>query len=187
MIDSMGLKVFGEGEWKVRKHGKEKRRVWRKLHLAVDTDTHEIVSMVASLDSVHECEALPTQLNPLRRKIRKVSADGDYDTKRCYGVLERKRIAPVIPPRQNAAYWEEGHPRNQAVEALQNDQLEEWKTQSGYHECSLSETAMYRYKQLTSDKLSLRHYNAQAGEMMVSVSALNKMTRLGMPVCQVTG
>ncbi|MFB2868758.1 transposase [Aeromonas veronii] len=43
VIDSTGLKVFGEGEWKVRKHGAEKRRVWRKLHLAVDPATHKIV------------------------------------------------------------------------------------------------------------------------------------------------
>lgn len=42
VIDSTGLKVFGEGEWKVKKHGKEKRRVWRKLHLAVDAGTHEV-------------------------------------------------------------------------------------------------------------------------------------------------
>lgn len=37
-IDATGLKVFGEGEWKMKKHGKEQRRVWRKLHLAVDAD-----------------------------------------------------------------------------------------------------------------------------------------------------
>jgi hypothetical protein len=38
-VDATGLKVYGEGEWKVRVHGKDKRRVWRKLHLAVDTGT----------------------------------------------------------------------------------------------------------------------------------------------------
>ncbi len=42
VIDSTGLKVFGEGEWKVRQHGADKRRVWRKLHLAADSVTHEI-------------------------------------------------------------------------------------------------------------------------------------------------
>ncbi|VGH13010.1 insertion element protein [Klebsiella pneumoniae] len=35
--------VFGEGEWKVKKHGQERRRIWRKLHLAVDSKTHEII------------------------------------------------------------------------------------------------------------------------------------------------
>jgi hypothetical protein len=36
VIDSTGLKVYGEGEWKTRKHGISKRRTWRKLHLGVD-------------------------------------------------------------------------------------------------------------------------------------------------------
>ncbi|MFP9228554.1 hypothetical protein A0E43_08300 [Pectobacterium cacticida] len=50
VIDSTGLKVFGEGEWKVKKHGAEKLRVWRKLHLAVDAATHEIVCADLSND-----------------------------------------------------------------------------------------------------------------------------------------
>jgi len=36
VMDGTGLKVFGDGEWKVRQHGPSKRRVWRKVHLAVD-------------------------------------------------------------------------------------------------------------------------------------------------------
>lgn len=42
VIDSTGLKIYGEGEWKVRQHGVGKRRTWRKLHLSVDADTGEI-------------------------------------------------------------------------------------------------------------------------------------------------
>ncbi len=76
VIDSTGLKVFGEGEWKVRKHGAEKRRVWRKLHLAVDPVTHDIVAAEVSLENVHDAEVLPTLLNPLRRKLGHVYADG---------------------------------------------------------------------------------------------------------------
>ncbi len=57
MIDSTGLKVFGEGEWKVRKHGKERRRIWRKLHLAVDSNTHEVVCADLSLNNVTDSEA----------------------------------------------------------------------------------------------------------------------------------
>ncbi len=67
VIDSTGLKVFGEGEWKVRKHGAEKRRVWRKLHLAVDPATHDIVAAEVSLENVHDVEVLPTLLNKLGR------------------------------------------------------------------------------------------------------------------------
>lgn len=52
-IDATGLKVYGEGEWKVKKHGTGgKRRVWRKLHLAVDTTTPEIIAAELSLSNV---------------------------------------------------------------------------------------------------------------------------------------
>jgi hypothetical protein len=59
VIDSTGLKVFGEGEWKVKKHGKERRRIWRKLHLAVDSKTHEIICADLSLNNVTDSEAFP--------------------------------------------------------------------------------------------------------------------------------
>jgi hypothetical protein len=36
LIESTGIKVEGEGEWNVRKHGGAKRRVWRKSHLGID-------------------------------------------------------------------------------------------------------------------------------------------------------
>jgi hypothetical protein len=42
VLDSTGLKVYGEGEWKVRRHGDSKRRIWLKLHPAVDPQAHEI-------------------------------------------------------------------------------------------------------------------------------------------------
>ena len=184
LIDATGLKVYGEGEWKVRKHGKEKRRVWRKLHLAVDANTHAIVAAEVSLETVGDNEVLPTLLNRLRRKIEQVSADGAYDTKECHALLKKKGAKATIPPRKNAALWEEGHPRNEAVLALKAGELKEWKRASGYHQRSKAETAMYRFKQLISAKLSLRNYNAQVGEVLAGVKAMNKMTGLGMPVRQ---
>ena len=48
VLDSTGLKVFGEGEWKVKKHGKGKRRQWRKLHLSVDEATGEVLAVLTT-------------------------------------------------------------------------------------------------------------------------------------------
>lgn len=56
-IDSTGMKVFGEGEWKVKKHGTEIRRTWHKLHLAVDVDTHDVISTEVSVVNVGDSEA----------------------------------------------------------------------------------------------------------------------------------
>lgn len=59
VIDYTGLKVFGEDEWKVKKHGQEKRRVWRKLHLAVDAGTHQVICADLPLNNVTDAEAFP--------------------------------------------------------------------------------------------------------------------------------
>jgi len=98
--------------------------------------------------------------------------------------LINKGIKPCIPPRKNTVLWKDGHSRNQAVEALKVERLKDWKQETDYHERSLSETALYRYKQLIGERLSLRAYNGQIGEIMAGVSALNKMLGLGMPVRQ---
>lgn len=186
VIDSTGIKTFGEGEWHVKKHGKEKRRRWRKMHLAVDSQTHEVIAAQVSVDSVGDNQVLRSLLNPLRRSIKQVSADGAYGTKACYAVIANKRAKATIPPRKNAGYWKEGHPRNEAVDALKADELSEWKKRENYHQRSLSETAMYRYKQLISPKLSFKHYNAQVAEILAGVKAMNKVIDQGMPVRQAT-
>ncbi len=160
----------------------ESEKAWRKLHLAVDVNTHEAIGAEVSLVSVGDSEVLPTLLNPLRRKIQTVYADGAYDTKSCYETLKNKGCTQLIPPRKNAALWEGGHPRNEVVEVLKNGTIAEWKSESGYHYRSISETAMSRYKGLTNGKLSLRCYNAQVGEIMANVKAINKVIGLGMPV-----
>lgn len=182
-IDATGLKVYGEGEWKVKKHGTDgKRRVWRKLHLAVDTNTHEIIAAELSLSNVTDAEVLPNLLKQTRRKIVEISGDGAYDTKACYEAIRIKRAVALIPPRDGAAFWERGHPRNLGV-ACQKlyGSNKHWKQRYGYHKRSLSETAMYRVKQLLGGKLSLRDYNAQVGETYAMIKALNKLTGLGMP------
>ncbi|HFG1637862.1 TPA: IS5 family transposase [Vibrio cholerae] len=178
-IDATGLKVYGEGEWKVKKHGTDgKRRVWRKLHLAVDTSTHEIVAAELSLSNVTDAEVLPNLLKQTRRRIIEISGDGAYDARDCHDAIRFKRAIPLIPPR-------EGHPRNLAVSCQKlYGSNNKWKKRYGYHKRSLSETAMYRVKQLLGGRLSLRNYNAQVGEAYAMIKALNKLTGLGMPETQ---
>jgi hypothetical protein len=45
VVDSTGLKIFGEGDWLEKKHKtKRKHRSWRKLHLGFDLVSGQIVS-----------------------------------------------------------------------------------------------------------------------------------------------
>ncbi len=142
--------VYGEGEWKVKKHGTDgKRRVWQKLHLAVDTDTHEIIAAELSLSNVSDGEGLPNLLKQTRRRIVEISGDEAYDTRLCYEAIRIKRATPLIPPREGVAFWEHGHPRNLGVGCQKlHGSNKHWKKKYGYHKRSLSETAMFRVKKL---------------------------------------
>ncbi|WP_153448502.1 IS5 family transposase [Vibrio algicola] len=182
-IDSTGLKVYGEGEWKVRKHGTDgKRRIWRKLHIGFDVVTHEIIAAELTFSNVSDGDVLPNLLKQTRRKILKVSGDGAYDTRQCYEAIRIKKATPLVPPRLGAVFWEKGHPRNLSVGFQQlYGSNKQWKTRFGYHKRSISETAMYRVKKLLGGTLSLRNYNAQVGEAYAMIKALNKLTGLGMP------
>lgn len=114
-IDATGLKVFGEGEWKMKKHGKEQRRVWRKLHLVVDADNHQVICEELSLSTATDGEVMPILLDQTYRKIRLISGDGAYDTRLFYQAIQRKKAQPFIPPKVGTAYWDHGHPRSDAV------------------------------------------------------------------------
>lgn len=67
-------------EWEVKKYSKERHRIWRKLNLAVDGKTHEIICADLSLNNVTDSEALPGLLRQAHRKIRSATSDGAYDT-----------------------------------------------------------------------------------------------------------
>lgn len=165
IIDSTGLKVFGEAEWKMKKHGQEKRRVWRKLHLAVNAGTHEVICADLSLNNVTDAAAFPGLIRQTHRKVKVASADGAYDTKLCHDELRRKKIKALIPPLAWAGYWPaEYADRNQAVARQRlTGSNAYWKWNTTYNRRSVAETAMYRVKQLFGGHLTLRDYDAQVG------------------------
>ena len=97
VIDSTGIKVYGEGEWKTRQHGISKRRTWRKLHLAVDEATGEILSGVVTDNSCHDSEVLGELVDDISAPISQVDADGAYDTAACYDYIEGRGAIAGIP------------------------------------------------------------------------------------------
>lgn len=195
-IDSTGLKIYGEGEWKVRKHGAGKRRTWRKLHLAVDVKTGAIIASHLTENDVGDCEVLPSLLGQVEAPVAAVSGDGAYDTKDCYEAIAAAKATPKIPPRDGAVvqcphiitakYNPALAPRDTAIRRINalggNDEARKnWKIEIGYHERSLSETAMFRRKTIFKPTLSARILKNQQQESALIIKALNTMTRLGMP------
>jgi len=152
VIDSTGLKLYGEGEWKVRKHGKGKRRTWLKLHLGINEKTQDIEACILTGDDVHDSEALPGLLKQIDGNVLQVTGDGAYDTHDAYMATIGIGANPCFPPRENAVKHkpsDEGwRLRNHAVSQVKYHSLKYWKIKNSYHRRSLAETAMFRFKQL---------------------------------------
>jgi hypothetical protein len=105
VIDSTGLKLFGQGEWDEEKHGRT-RRSWRKLHLAVDAGTSEIVACVLTDNAADGAGQVPALLEAVEGEIASVLADGAYDGEPVYQAIAGYQPDPppdvVIPPRASA-------------------------------------------------------------------------------------
>jgi len=187
VIDSTGLKLYGEGEWKVRKHGWSKRRTWRKVHLAMDANTGQICAALMTHQDVGDGEVLADLLDqiPADTPIDTIGGDGAYDSKPCHAEIAARGAQPSIPPRYGAKPWSESTPgaawRNETIDVIEKRSRGEWKAASGYHRRSLAETLMYRLKTLTGHSLWAREIGSQAAEVAIRAGVLNRMVALARP------
>jgi hypothetical protein len=76
VFDSTGLKVYGEGKWKVRKHGISKRRTWRKLHVNVDEKTGLIHAQVLTENGTGDADS--QQFPELLEQVGKSGGSGKW-------------------------------------------------------------------------------------------------------------
>ena len=189
VLDSSGLKVYGEGEWKVRQHGWSKRRTWRKLHLATDSRTNEIQAIVTSEAGMHDSEVVELMLEDVDQPIASASADGAYDRRPVYQAVQSHTPSAniAIPPRKDARIWQHGNskapplPRDQNLRYIRKHGRRAWKRDSGYHRRSIAETTIFRLKTIFGDHLSARLTATQDVQVNLRCRALNIMTHLGMP------
>lgn len=187
VVDSTGIKVYGEGEWKTRQHGVSKRRTWRKVHLGVDETTGEILSAVVTTNDVHDGEVLENILDGIEDEIDQVSTDGAYDHEHCYEEISQRDAIAVIPPRRNAKIWRHGnlktppHQRDENLRYIRKYGRKRWKQDHDYHRRSLAETTMGRLKRAFGGMVSSRKFDNQAIELLIQCCALNRMIQSAKP------
>jgi Transposase DDE domain len=189
VIDSTGLKLFGQGEWDEEKHGRT-RRSWRKLHLAVDAGTGEIVACVLTDNAADDAGQVPALLEAIEGEIASVTADGAYDGEPVYQAIASHQPDPppdvVIPPRASAVPSAEdaearSH-RDRHIRLIAEKGRMAWQKATGYGRRSLAETAVGRYKAIIGPKLRARTLPAQQGEAAMAAEVLNRMIRVAKPV-----
>ena len=138
VVDSSGLKIFGEGEWKVRQQGWTNRRTWRKLQLGIDADTSEIVAQTLTTASRDDASQVKPMLQQIAGEIATCAGDGAYDRWSVHHLLayppdQNRPIESVIPPRRNAQArkakrrYRHIEARNQRVQAIGKKGRKRWK------------------------------------------------------------
>ena len=184
LIDSTGLRIH---VGHLRKP--PKRRVWRKLHLAVNADTGEVLAADLTHRRTADCARAPNLLNQIGDRVASLMADGAYDAGTVYEAAKKKggghRVRVLIPPIQGAqpssnrspGRWE----RNRNIRSVRKLGRREWYASSGYSRRSLVENAVFRYKTILGQRMRSRSLPNQRVEVSLACKILNTMTSLGMP------
>ena len=191
VVDSTGLKVYGEGEWKVRQHGWTKRRTWRKLHVGVNEATGEVVAQTLTSHRIDDASQVAPLLTQVDDGVGAIGGDGAYDKQKGFDALATPTSGPSIQPiialRKDAIIQQHGNckatplARDEILRAIRQKGRKGWKQASGYHRRSLAETLIYRYKHLIGDKLKARTEANQQVESRLGCAILNRMIHLGKP------
>jgi hypothetical protein len=188
IFDSTGVKVYGEGEWKVRKYGYTKRRTWRKVHIGRCAATGQIIVSAITSNNVSDDYVLPKLMDAIQDvPIEAVTGDMAYDTIDCRESIYERGAKQIIPPKKNARRQKtsplpELEERDKAITRIRElgeEGKAQWKQESGYHIRSRVETTMFRFKTIVGDKLSSRRGWSQTTEVAIKCDVLNRMLELG--------
>lgn len=183
VFDASGLKVYGEGEWKVRTHGTSKRRNWRKIHIGIDPNTQEILLSNLTENKGSDIDVMIDLLKNLP-SVDNVYGDGLYDAERIYKIIWELGGSSKIPVKKNVLYKQPGKPwlksRDNQLDIIRGFGGDEtarslWKKLSGYHRRSLVETAFSRWKKLLGSTLRSKKMDNQIVEAKIKCQILNKM------------
>jgi hypothetical protein len=190
IFDSTGLKVYGEGEWKVRTHGKSKRRVWRKLHIGIDAETQDIIVCELTGNGVGEVPSALRMLDKIPGKLETVRGDGAYDPNAVRAKIYEKGARAIIPPPRHASIkgatsgWVKNRDDDIRKILSYGDRetgRKPWKVSVKYHQRSLVETAMFRLKKMFGYQMKSRMIGTQRTEALCKCLVINKLNKLGLP------
>jgi len=183
ILDASGMKICGEGEWKVKIYGKARPRKWVKLHLAIDAESGVILAECTTTSTVADSVVVDRLFDDIPNRIKSVMADGAYDGKKCRDKIKKRKAKELIPPPRNARYRRTDSDRDQAIAAIRGlggdkEARSIWGKLSGYNQRVLVESEFSRKKRLFGDRLFSKRFDKQCIENTARCLLLNQ-TRMG--------
>jgi IS5 family transposase len=179
LIDATGIKVYGEGEWKVKVHGPGRPRKWMKIHIAVDAASQEIVAVATTESNVHDSKMTKALLDEVPGTARIIIADGGYDGSNARKAVSQKKARALIPPPKNARYRGLDDERDQdllLIRGLGGDKRAKsiWAKLTGYSRRALVESTFSRFKGLFGERYFSKTSKRQEVETILRCLLLNK-------------
>jgi len=146
IVDSTGLKFYGNDEWHQETHDVPARRAWRKLHLAID-EHHQVLACEFTAPDVGDPSAVADLLTQTVTPFQTFIGDGAYDGEPVsQAVMNHQPNAQVvIPPHRTAVLSTAGDTqRDHHIEGIAQQGYLAWKRITGYNLRNYAELAMQR-------------------------------------------
>ena len=166
---------------------------WRKLHVAVDPDTGQILAEELTRSDVHDTVPMPALLARITGRIGRVYGDAAYAGGPSYRAVAEHRQAlpnaegvfgPKAPDVEAADKLDPLSGRGWHARHVAREGHRVWERATGYGRRNAAEWTHSRWKRVPGDGLRSRSMEAQRGEAAIAAGALNRITELGMPRAQ---
>ena len=198
-FDSTGVNIYTKSGWHQRRYAKDtihhKRDQWKKVHIALDLNSMQIISVAYTNSNVNDCEVVKELCEATEGPVERVRADGAYDTEEFHKIITDWGAKALIPPAKTSKAQDERKnppkiPKNyleqrdrMIKEIREHEPFEEglkaWKVTSGYHRRSLVESCMFRLKRAFGFHLQQKTENSRKNEVITKINILNLMASFG--------
>jgi len=177
-LDSTGLKVANRGEW--MRHKWHVRKGYLKIHIAVDIKKRRILSLEVTSEEVYDGKILKKLVDDAsaNNKVKRVLADGMYDSNKNFRYLSKNHIKPGIKTRTNSkARSTNCYARNMSV-LRQQTNLKRWKRSMSYGYRWMAETAFSSIKRTFGEHVTARKFPYMVKEIFLKAALYNVFNRM---------
>jgi hypothetical protein len=199
-FDSTGVSIYSTSNWHRRQHSLSAHNKWRKIHLAMDLSSGQILDCEVSHSTMNDCMVVESMINRFKNKylIKQLIADGAYDTYDIYRIGTELNAEMIIPPAKTSkpqtdlvkykqgkcGYRDYLKPRDDVIHFIRRylsfaEGLKAWKQTSGYHQRSKIESTMHRLKSTFGFAFRYRNKQARKNEAIIKTNLLNQILLLG--------
>jgi hypothetical protein len=175
VADSTGLSTTRKGSYIEAMWRKEKRK-FVKLHVLADPKTGKIVGFRVTSDKTGDSKKFVPMVREVAKKakVRKAYADGAYDSRRNFNLLDELRIEPAIKVKRGSSVKPHGSPlRKEEVLLVQRVGYDRWKELKEYGRRWMVEVVFSAFKGVLGEGLRAKRFASQKVEASLKVMLYN--------------